>query len=621
MTEQKSGFTLDDQKVYIFLMLACLLVYANSLSGDFIFDDTAQIVTNQSLNSWQNIINAFTTDVWAFQREAVVKTDNIPPPYYRPLFTVYLTIGYQLFGLWQQGWHLLNLAVHIGASVLVYRLFLLLGKGNIRLAFIGSLLFALTPVHVESISWISGIPDPLATLFYAPAMIFYIRWREGGHKKLLVFSVIFFFLALLCKETPIVLPVILFIWELTLNRKGILTDNFFTAVKSLVIFAVPILVYFVMRVSVLGKISWKHPFITQTPTELIYATIPFVFTYYLKNILFPFSLSLIYPTRFVNGFDDLNLWIPLVILLGLGGAMYFFRSKITPLMWLALGLFIVPLLPVLNLQVFHYEYIVQDRYLYLPSIGFVLFVACLLEKLLASDKKIFQQAALAVTVLLCVSYAAGTVLQNRMWHSAIDLWSHAISFKPNSWSNYYNLGLAYLQEKNYEEAARQTEKSLDYQAFDRREDLIRVNLGLAKKGLGKTEEAKADFLKALEVNPKSIEATTNLGALLFDQGNYREAETQFKKGLQLNPSDPPLNYNLARTYAKNGRHKEALEIYANLLQKEKQNPELLYDIAVSYAASGEAEKAKSFLNEAKKFPVDNELKQKILDAEQKLTAK
>src|SRR5687768_16059713 len=106
----------DDRKSYVFLVLACLAAYANSLSGDFLFDDTAQIVGNSALHSWQNLINAFTTDVWAFERGT--GSSNIPPPYYRPFFTIYLTVGYQLFGLWQQGWHLMNLAVHVAATVL-----------------------------------------------------------------------------------------------------------------------------------------------------------------------------------------------------------------------------------------------------------------------------------------------------------------------------------------------------------------------------------------------------------------------------------------------------------------------------------------------------------------------
>ncbi len=611
MKNQLSDSILDDRKNYVFLILACLVVYANSLGGDFVFDDTAQIVTNTSLHSWQNLIDAFTTDVWAFERGK--DTGNIPPPYYRPIFTIYLTVGYQLFGLWQQGWHLLNLAIHAGATVLTYRLFLNLSDDNKRLSFIAALLFALIPVHVESISWISGIPDPLAALFYIPAMIFYIRWRKENDKKYLIYAVGFFFLALLCKETPIVLPLVLFFWEILLNRKAETPVKFPLAVKRVLIFLVPIVAYLIMRFAVLGKVSWKHPFITQTPTEYIFATIPYVAVSYLKNLLFPFNLSLIYNTRFVEGFSDLLLWIPLLILAGLFILIYFFRTKISPLMWMALVLLFVPLLPVLNLQVFHYEYIVQDRYLYLPSIGFVLLIGCLLEQLWTSEKKALQQTAAAIAILLCIGYAVSTFLQNRVWQSAVTLWTRAVEVKPHSWSSHYNLALGLDEKEEHQAAVEQLNKALEYKSFSRRDDLIYNNRGLALQALGKKEEAEKDYLKALAFNPNSFEARVNLGAVLFDKKQYAEAEEQFKKALELKPANASANYNYARTIAKLGRHKEAIGFYEKLLAVETGDADLMYNAAVSYKASGEREKALNLLNEALRFAKDEALQKQIGD--------
>lgn len=616
MENRTNDSLFDDRKSYIFLVLACLAAYANSLSGDFVFDDTAQIVSNSSLHSWQNLINAFTTDVWAFERGT--GSDNIPPPYYRPFFTIYLTVGYQLFGLWQQGWHLLNLAVHTAATILAYRLFLNLSDGNRRLSFIAGLLFALIPVHVESISWISGIPDPLAALFYIPAIIFYIRWRNGGDKRFLSYSLLSFFGALLCKETPIILPFVLFIWEMILNRKKESSAKFYFALKQVLIFLVPIVIYLIMRLSVLGKVSWKHPLSTQTPTEYIYATIPYVIASYLKNLLLPFNLSLIYATRFVEGFGDLILWIPLLILFGLVALLYFFRHKLTPLMWMAVGLLIIPLLPVLNLQVFHYDYIVQDRYLYLPSIGFVLLIGCLLEKLWTSEKKVYQQAATGIALILCLAYLTGTVLHNRVWNSAINLWSRAAEVQPNSWAVNYNRGLAQLQDKNYEAAVADLNTSLNIPSFDRRDDLIYINRGLAQQALGRKDAAKLDFTNALQIAPRSLEATVNLGALLFEEGNYAGAETQFRKALELKPSDASANYNFAKTLAKLGRHKEAISVYERLLRIEKQNADLMYYAALSYKGNGQKEEAVSLLNNAYRFASDETLKKQITDEMQKL---
>src|SRR6266487_987592 len=105
---------LDQSRALFLIVATTVLAYANSLSGAFIFDDTKQIAGNPALRSWSNILRAFTSDVWSFQRGTL--TRDIQLPYYRPLFTVYLTVNYKLFGLWEPGWHLMNMLVHTLAT-------------------------------------------------------------------------------------------------------------------------------------------------------------------------------------------------------------------------------------------------------------------------------------------------------------------------------------------------------------------------------------------------------------------------------------------------------------------------------------------------------------------------
>src|ERR1700694_365324 len=137
---------LDQSRALFLIVAATVLVYANSLSGAFVFDDTKQIAGNPALRSWGNVLRAFTSDVWSFQRGTLTK--DIPPPYYRPLFTAYLTLNYKLFGLWEPGWHLMNLLVHCGATVAVFFLIKKL-SGDRLIATLAALIFGLHPVHVE----------------------------------------------------------------------------------------------------------------------------------------------------------------------------------------------------------------------------------------------------------------------------------------------------------------------------------------------------------------------------------------------------------------------------------------------------------------------------------------
>src|SRR5437667_5108646 len=125
---------LDQSRSLFLIVAATVLAYANSLSGAFVFDDTKQIVGNPALRSWSNVLRAFTSDVWSFQRGTLTK--DIPPPYFRPLFTAYLTLNYKLFGLWEPAWHLMNVLVHCGATVGIFLLLKRLGEHRLMAAFV-----------------------------------------------------------------------------------------------------------------------------------------------------------------------------------------------------------------------------------------------------------------------------------------------------------------------------------------------------------------------------------------------------------------------------------------------------------------------------------------------------
>jgi hypothetical protein len=343
---------LGQSRALFLVVAATVLAYANSLSGAFVFDDTKQIVGNPALRSWGNILRAFTSDVWSFQRGTLTK--DVPPPYYRPLFTAYLTINYKLFGLWEPGWHLMNLLIHCGATVAVFFLIKRL-SGDRLMATLTALLFGLHPAHVESVSWISGIPDPLAALFYVPSLIWYIRYRTEGQTKFLVASVIAYGLSALCKETPLALPLVFIVWELA-RAKGrrSLSARGREIILQLIPFAVVAAAYLALRFAVLGRISWKHPFMAQVPDSAIWMTVPYVFVKYLQHLVAPFYLSLIYGTSFVTSAADPRFLAPLAILGGLAILLWIYRKQVPAQIWIALTLIVAPLLPVLNLKVFHH---------------------------------------------------------------------------------------------------------------------------------------------------------------------------------------------------------------------------------------------------------------------------
>jgi tetratricopeptide (TPR) repeat protein len=579
----------NESRALFLTIAATILVYASSLSGSFVFDDTKQIVGNPALRSWSNVLRAFTNDVWSFERATL--TTDIPPPYYRPLFTIYLTLNYQLFGLWEPGWHLMNLLVHTLATVFVYYLTRRLSRDHV-VAFLTALLFGLHPVHVESVAWISGIPDPLAALFYVPSLLWYVRYREEGNRKWLAASVVAYGLAALCKETPLVLPLVLLVWELARSQtKKSLVQRFKESIPKLVPYGVVAVAYLAVRFSVLGLINWQHPLMTSMPAATIWMTAPYVFVIYLMHLVAPFYLSLIYSPPFITTAADWRFLLSVGLLLAPAYLLWTFRKKLTAQLWVAIALTVATLLPVLNLRVFHYEYIVQDRYLYLPSIGFCYLVAIAMARLARRRSSL----AIALSAAIIVAFGVSTVLQNRIWHDSVALWQRAVNHSPNSRSTHYNLGLAYLGLKQYDSALTEL---LEARRLDPEKPGVLNNLALAQAGLGKTNEAVANLEAALALDPHSLEAHNNLGALLYDKGDYAGSKREFSLVLERDPSALSARFNLARTLAAMGDHDGAIREYNVVLEKDPNDAAARYQLGLSLAATNRKGEAVVELNRA-----------------------
>jgi tetratricopeptide (TPR) repeat protein len=596
-----------DQSRALFLMVATtVLAYANSLSGAFVFDDTKQIAGNPALRSWSNVLRAFTSDVWGFQRGTLTK--GIPLPYYRPLFTVYLTLNYKLFGLWEPGWHLMNLLVHCGATVAVFFLIKRL-CGDRLIATLAALVFGLHPAHVESVSWISGIPDPLAALFYVPGLIWYVRYRTEGDKKFLIVSVIAYGLSALCKETPLVLPLVLIVWELTRTRaRQTVSALGREMILPLISYGVMAGAYLALRFAVLGRISWKHPFMAQVPDSAIWMTVPYFFVSYLRHLAAPFYLSLMYGTSFVTTAGDPRFLLPVALIAALAILLWTYRKKLAAPAWTALALIVAPLLPVMNLKVFHYEYILQDRYLYLPSIGFCYLIAILVVQLSRRHK----QLATAVAVLIIVAFGAGTFAQNRIWHDAVALWQRAIYYSPNSWSAHYNLGLAYLNLKQNEAAV---DELTEARRLNPREPTILNNLGLAHDAAGDSLGAIEIVKEALKLDPTLIEGHNNLGAFLFERKQFNDARLEFSEVLARDPSSVSARFNLARTLAALDEQAPAIREFEAVLVQQPDDAQAHYHLGLSYAATGRKSEAIREIQRALTYQMDPKTKQEM---EQKL---
>src|SRR5205085_8101292 len=292
------SFALSRQWVLGLILAGTFLAFANSLGNGFAYDDTTQILGNEQIRSFANLPTALTKEVWFWR----VKQDQDPnkdagptTPYYRPLFTVYLMIGWALFGTWAPGWHLINVLMHLLAVSFV---FLILKRitGDMKLTSIATLLFALHPLRVESVAWISGVTDLFLALFLLPSFYLYVRFRENGNKNYLGGALLLFLFAAFSKEPAVAFPAFIAAYELFIMKpERALAERLRAALLFPALFLMMAFTYFVMRYQALGFVLNDPQFVSY-PLPHVLLTIPLVILKYLGLLLWPMHLSIFHET-------------------------------------------------------------------------------------------------------------------------------------------------------------------------------------------------------------------------------------------------------------------------------------------------------------------------------------
>lgn len=477
--------------IIIFLSLAS---YFNSLPGAFIFDDNHVIVNNPLIRDIRSIPTIFSTNVWAFQQG---HTSN----YYRPMMYVTFLLSYHIFGMNPYGFHLVNVIFHCGVSVIVFliiRRFLTEHQGIKPLLYlspslIAALLFSSHPIHTEAVSWISALPEVAFTFFVLLSFYHYMLFRDGDNKSYLI-SILSFSVAILFKETALALPIMLVVYDHLFKKwdKGILKSTVmyipFMAVSGF---------YLLIRYKALGGFSPEDFYGDMSTYELIINILP-LFKDYLTSLLWPFNLNLwhtFHPIRSI--FEPMGLISIAVTLIYLLVSVAAYRTN--KMFFFGLLLIVIPLLPAFIIKKIGGTPF-AERYLYLPSAGFVLIIAVFLSWL----KEKFPDGVAGITMVFLVIvgiFTVGTVSRNNVWKDAVSLWSDTVKKSPDSAIAHYNLGAAYATEDRIDEAIREYESALDINPFQSAN--LFLSLGLAYDQQNRSEEALEMYKIALSMEPNS----------------------------------------------------------------------------------------------------------------------
>ena len=527
--------------------------------------------------------------------------------HYHPLTWLTLGADYAVWGMNPVGYHSTNVLLHALTTLLVYFLILRLLQlarreevetPAMRLAAaFGALWFALHPLRVESVVWVSERRDVLSGLFAVASVWLYLRGRKAA-------SVGVFVAALLSKVIVAVVPVVLLALDFyPLRRKfdrGVLLEKISYVIPAL---AAGLFALSQQRTGLVGTLADTAVEPMARVTMSLYGL-----AFYVWKTLVPFGLAPQYAWCAVpDAFDPMLLFggaftIAITVALIFAAAK---REILGPAVaWFA---YIVVLLPVLSLLRYDPQQFVADHHSYLATLGLAALGAGLFLRWFTPERALLVGGfALAFTLLLCER----TVAQIGVWRDSTTLWAHTISVSPSSIVAHNNLGRALAEEGETDKAVEHFRRAIRIQP---KYAHARYNLGNVLMQGDELEEAELHFRAALEREPEYAEALNGLGNCLVRQRREAEAEGYYQRAIAAQPGFAKAHYNLGLAFHQQGKLDDAERQYRKTAELDPTNAGAHNNWGVLLEAQGRTEEAVSHYRRALVIDPDNPSARRNLD--------
>jgi protein O-mannosyl-transferase len=521
MEKKRGMFSLHISREWTFifiLFLAVLAVYYRSLWNQLVnIDDPYYILTNPYIRdfSWKGMYRIFT--------EPVVGN-------YFPLQILSYALDFQLWRLQPFGYHLTNVLFHALNTVFV---FLLLKKmfDNPWASFIAALLFGLHPVQVESVTWVSERKNVLFMVFLLPSCYFYVAYRRDSdsyrRKKFYFLSLFLFTLALLAKVSAVVLPLLLFLYDLCFSKK-----SRWEMIRDQIPFLGLSLFFSLITMFVYHQESHLIGYHGGTPYSNALAMVN-VLVEYLISLLIPIYLDNYYQTPIPQSFFETQVLLScgaLALILFLAWRSW--RRDRQLFFWA--GWFFISLLPVLNIVPI--TILRADRYMYLAAVGFFYLLSRLFVGF-AGGKPFPRYAPLSVLAAFSVIGAYGylTLERNDIWKNSTTLWTDNQRKYPHHVFPYVSIGHDYLSAGQVGKAISYFQSGLQ---LDPNDFKLLNSLALAYRAKKDSAQAEDLLIRAYELYPNDLTANLNLGVIYLERGETEKAWTAFEKAIQYHPQNP-----------------------------------------------------------------------------------
>ena len=446
-----------------------------------------------------------------------------------------------------------------------------------------ALLFAVMPVHVEAVTWISGATEPLMGTFFLAAFISYLKARCGTSTALWrVASLVLYTLAMLSKETALVMPAVIFFasWFLwssegnEANEGRSVTQRFVSSLRQSVPFIALTVGYLVARYFALHGLTHS---LTPLPLSTLILTWPSILLFYVRLMIWPFGLSAFYETPYITSVSFSAVVLPLAILVLIAVGLFLHARNNRVVAFFTIWM-VLPLLPLLNLSVFKDGELAHDRYLYLPSVGFCILVSMALQRINFGSQKVLGQPLVRVAALLALVAVFGivTVRQTSIWASDFALASRGMELAPrnNMAANNYAKELALRGD--FASAV-----PIFHQVIERRPNywLPTFNLGFVYYQLGDLPHAEQYLRRAISIFPNDASEHRYLGFALLEMKRNAEAETELRSAIALQPNFPDQHFALGIILEEKGALAEALAAYQKEREINPKQPEVNAKIA------------------------------------------
>jgi tetratricopeptide (TPR) repeat protein len=550
--------------------------------------------------------------------------------YWMPLTWLSLMTDAELYGGNAGGYHRTNAILHL-LNVLLLFVFLYRATGSPWKSFLAAGLWALHPLRVESVAWVSERKDVLSAFFFLLTLLAYLEYVKKSSAKWYFWALVAMFAGLAAKQIVVITPVILLILDLwPLERFGV--EPQLKKLKKLVLeklpfFALSALFSAIALVLTAGNRA-DSDFL---PPERHVLIIPTTYLHYLKTIFWP--VNLIIEDGATTGWLD---WFPalLTMLLLVAATWFAFRMiKAVPAvaagwLWFLVGVFPVSGIVMLGMNT------VADHLTYYPAVGMSILIVWGIDAFIAEREAARKTAAVAgVLCLLVLGVMSSRQLAH--WKDGITLFEYNVKAKATHFAERL-LADAYYDEKRYPEAIELYKSSLQKNPFSYKalrnlgilladtgkidegiaalEQSINIypedaqawfNLGAVQKKIGNIDKALACYRRASQIDPDFWEPLFNSALLLAAKGDFEGARADMSRAEFLSPLNPEIKRELGIILARSGREKEALELFRRAIELDPLNAQSNFNYAVALYKSGQLEQAAPFFKRAADIEPNN----------------